>query len=68
VNAVGFAWNSIRYKEADVSGERSSNSTRYLMGPCFICNRRGHHAANCYKNTHKKNSRRVEDQKSNRVP
>jgi hypothetical protein len=54
---------SNRYKEADVNGERSSNSTRYLTGPCFICNRRGHKAANCYKNTNEKNSQRVEDQK-----
>jgi hypothetical protein len=53
---------SRRCKEEDVSTQRSSNSTRYFKGPCFICNRRGHKAANCYKNPNREKFHGVEDQ------
>jgi hypothetical protein len=60
----GYAKNR-RCKE-DVSTERSSNSTRYFKGPCFICNRKDHKAANCYKNPNREKFQRVEDQKKRR--
>jgi hypothetical protein len=38
-----------------VNSSQSSNLSRYKPGSCFICNRTGHKAANCYKNPNRKN-------------